>query len=231
MARQGRAKSNGAQRRDRSEEVVKAAIKVFNEKGYASASIQDVADAVGVLKGSLYHYIESKEELLARIFEASDRESFAMMEESRKLDVSAVERLHWFARSWSLWYLENIERAAIYVNEWKHLTGPRLKAVVKTRHEYEERVAEMIEAVKESGEASPTLDVRYACFFILTAVNGLPTWYRRRGPDPAEQIAEVYADMIVAMVCHTENAAAKPRSPRPRAKAKAKAKAKTKAKA
>jgi TetR/AcrR family transcriptional regulator, cholesterol catabolism regulator len=204
-----RAKTNGAQRRDRSEEVVKAAIKVFNEKGYASASIQDVADSVGVLKGSLYHYIESKEELLARVFEWSDRESFALMEESRKLDVTAVERLHWFARSWSLWYLENIERAAIYVNEWKHLTGTRLKKVVKTRHEYEQRVAEMIEDVKESGEASSDLDVRYACFFILTAVNGLPTWYRRRGPDPAEQIAEVYADMIVAMVCHTETAKAK----------------------
>jgi AcrR family transcriptional regulator len=209
MARQARAKSNGTQRRDRSEEVVKAAIKVFNEKGYASASIQDVADEVGVLKGSLYHYIDSKEELLARIFEWSDRESFALMEESHKLEVSAVERLHWFARSWALWYLENVERAAIYVNEWKHLTGTRLKKVVKTRHEYEQRVAEMIEDVKESGEASPDLDVRYASFFILTAVNGLPTWYRRRGPDPAEQIAEVYADMIVAMVCHTEAAKAK----------------------
>ncbi len=203
MARQGRTKNGGTERRDRSEDVVEAAIKVFNDKGYASASIQDIADAVGVLKGSLYHYIESKEELLARIFEWSDRESFAMMEESRKLDVSAVERLHWFARSWSLWYLQNIERAAIYVNEWKHLTGSRLKKVVKTRHEYEQRVAEMIEDVKEAGQASADLDVRYACFFILTAVNGLPTWYRRRGPDPAEQIAEAYADMIVAMVCHT----------------------------
>jgi hypothetical protein len=62
----------------------------------------------------------------------------------------------------------------------------------------------MIEDARDSGEASPGLDVRYASFFALTAVIGLPTWYRRRGPDPAEYIADVYADMIVAMVSHAD---------------------------
>ena len=37
-------------------------------------------------------------------------------------------------------------------------------------------------------------------FFVLTAINGLPTWYRRRGPDSAERIAESYAGLIVATV-------------------------------
>ncbi|HYC81100.1 MAG TPA: hypothetical protein VEB65_04900, partial [Solirubrobacterales bacterium] len=182
-----------------------------------------------------YHYIDSKEDLLARIFEESDAQSFALMEESRNQDLAAVERLRWFARSWSLWYLENIERAAIYVNEWKHLTGPRLKKVTAQRHEYEQRVAEMIEDVMEAGEASPDLDVRYATFFILTAINGLPTWYRRRGSDPAEHIADVYAEMIVGMVTCTAGSPAKAgtkatksvraKALRPRAKGKRKAKA------
>jgi DNA-binding transcriptional regulator YbjK len=58
-------------RRNRSDEILQAAIEIFHQKGYAAASIQDVADTVGVLKGSLYHYIDSKEDLLARIFEGS----------------------------------------------------------------------------------------------------------------------------------------------------------------
>lgn len=196
---------NGGGRRNRGAEVTAAAIKIFNEKGYAGAAIQDVADQVGVLKGSLYHYIDSKEDLLARIFEESDEMSFSLMEESRKLDAPAVERLYRFARAWSLWYLENIERTAIYVNEWKHLTGPRLKAVIKTRREYEARVTEIIDDVKEEGEAAPDLDVRYACYFVLTAINGLPTWYRRGGPDSAEHIADTYADLIVGLVCQGED--------------------------
>jgi AcrR family transcriptional regulator len=192
-------KANGG-RRNRSVEVIEAAVEIFHDKGYSAASIQDVADRVGVLKGSLYHYINSKEDLLARIFEESDRESFALMEEMEALDVPAVDRLREFARLWSLWYLENVERASLYFNEWKHLTGERLVAVTKTRHEYEARVERMIETCKKDGAADPDLDVRYACFFILSAINGLPVWYRRGGPDSAEHIAEVYADMIVATV-------------------------------
>jgi AcrR family transcriptional regulator len=188
-------------RRNRDEEVLAAAIEIFHDKGYASASIQDVADRVGVLKGSLYHYIDSKEELLARIFEESDTQSFALMERVQELDIPAVERLREFARQWSLWYLENVERASLYFNEWKHLSGKRLTRVIAKRHEYEARVAAIIEDVKRDGDADPELDTRYACFFLLSAINGLPVWYKRRGRDNAEHIAEAYANMTVAMVC------------------------------
>jgi AcrR family transcriptional regulator len=194
--------ANGG-RRNRADEVLQAAIEIFHDKGYATASIQDVADSVGVLKGSLYHYIDSKEDLLARIFEGSDEQSFTLMEEVRAMDISAVERLREFARRWSLWYLTNVERASLYFNEWKHLNGKRLAGVLAKRHEYEAWVAGMIEDVKREGDADPGLDTRYACFFILSAINGLPVWYRRRGPDSAEEIAERYAEMIVATVCDT----------------------------
>jgi TetR/AcrR family transcriptional regulator, cholesterol catabolism regulator len=196
-------KSANGGRRNRSDEVLQAAVEIFHDKGYATTSIQDVADRVGVLKGSLYHYIDSKEDLLARIFEESDRQSFALMEEMEALDVNAIQRLREFARLWSLWYLQNIERASLYFNEWKHLTGERLTHVTAQRHEYETRVAKMIDDCKREGAVDPKLDTRYACFFILSAINGLPVWYRRRGSDPAEHIAEVYADMIVGMVQNT----------------------------
>src|SRR5438128_12273892 len=54
---------------DRGEEVYSAALRLFREKGYHATSMQDIAAAVGLYKGSLYHYIGSKEELLARVFE------------------------------------------------------------------------------------------------------------------------------------------------------------------
>ena len=54
-------------RSPREQQILDAAAVVFYEKGYAAASIQDVADAVGILKGSLYYYIDSKEDLLFEI--------------------------------------------------------------------------------------------------------------------------------------------------------------------
>jgi AcrR family transcriptional regulator len=193
-------RSRQGTRRNRDEEVLAAAIDIFHGKGYASASIQDVADRVGVLKGSLYHYIDSKEELLARIFEESDVQSFELMGNVQALDIPAIDRLREFARQWSLWYLENVERASLYFNEWKHLTGKRRTRVIGKRHEYEARVESMIDEVKRDGEADPNLDTRFACFFLLSAINGLPVWYKRRGRDNAEHIAEAYADMTVAMI-------------------------------
>jgi AcrR family transcriptional regulator len=188
------------QRRNRRQDVLEAAVRVFHQKGYASASIQDVADEVGVLKGSLYHYIDSKEDLLARIFEDSAGHFTAMLEEASGLDERPVERLRSFAYACSLWYLRNIERMAIYVTEWKHLTGKRRKEVVLIREDYERRLTNLIGEVVAAGEATPELDVNFATYFIFGALNGLPAWYRRRGPDPAERIAEAYAALIIATV-------------------------------
>ena len=187
-------------RRNRGQDVIEAAIRVFHKKGYASASIQDVAEEVGVLKGSLYHYIDSKEDLLARIFEDSAGHFMEMLDEASGLDERPVERLRSFGRNCSLWYLKNIERVAIYATEWKHLTGKRRKEVVKIREAYEQRLAGLIGEVKEAGEAAPDLDVNFATYYIFGALNGLPDWYRRRGPDPAEKIADAYADQIVNTV-------------------------------
>lgn len=192
--------AGGRQRRNRRQEVLEAAIRVFHKKGYASASIQDVAEEVGVLKGSLYHYIDSKEDLLARIFEDSAGHFMEMLDEASGLDERPVERLRSFGRSCCLWYLQNIERVGIYAIEWKHLTGKRRKEVVAIRETYEGRLAGLIEEVKEAGEAAPDLDVNFATYFIFGALNGLPDWYRRRGPDPAEKIADAYANQIVNIV-------------------------------
>jgi AcrR family transcriptional regulator len=218
MATEIRKSGAPIERRNRGEEVLKAAIQIFYDKGYASSSIQDVAASVGVLKGSLYHYIDSKEDLLARIFEGSDEDSVELMNRVRAIDAPAVERLREFARLWSLWYLNNLERASLYFNQWKHLTGERLERIVAKRHEYEQWVAGMIDEVKSQGDADPDLDTRYACFFILSAINGLPVWYRRGRGDSAEHISEVYADIIVAMVCGTPGRKRQPKAKPPASK-------------
>src|ERR1700742_4859609 len=132
------------QRRNRSQDVLEAAVRVFHKKGYASASIQDIADEVGVLKGSLYHYIDSKEDLLARLFEDSAEHFLAMLDEPGGPNAPPVERLSRFAYACSYWYLQNIERVTIYANEWKHLTGKRLKLVVGIREDYEGRLGELV---------------------------------------------------------------------------------------
>src|ERR1700679_3195574 len=90
--------SNGApatpkgRRRDR--EVLRAATTVFYERGYASATVQDVADALGMLKGSLYYYIDSKEDLLYRLLlEIHDGVDEVLAEVEAAEGLSGIEKL------------------------------------------------------------------------------------------------------------------------------------------
>src|SRR5438132_12993222 len=105
-------------RRNRDSEVLQAAIKVFFEKGYAAASVQDVADVVGVLKGSLYHYISSKEDLLLRIFDGSHTQAVQIMEALASRNLPPRQWLESYLNEIVHWYLANIERVSLYFNEW-----------------------------------------------------------------------------------------------------------------
>ncbi len=187
-------------RQNRREDVLDAATQVFHDKGYAAASIQDVAERVGVLKGSLYHYIDSKEDLLSHVFENSDEQSLAIMVAVTEMEAPALEKLRRFVYEWALWHLSNLERASVYFREWRHLDGKRQGAVRAKRREYESFLIGLLEATVAEGKAGECLDPRYVCFFTLSALNGLPSWYRAEGPDSAEYIADAYAEMVVGMV-------------------------------
>jgi AcrR family transcriptional regulator len=200
------------ERRNREQEVLEAAIDLFFRKGYASASIQDVADQVGVLKGSLYYYIDSKEDLLFRIFQESHRQASEIVAEARALEASPLDRLRFYLERYVRWYLENVERVSLYFSELRHLTGERAATVRDQRDLYDGFVRDCIEGAKRDGVLAADVDVRYMTFFLLGAVNEVPTWYRRHGKDAPEQIAAEYADIALGALRGYERS----RAPAPR---------------
>jgi len=187
-------------RRNRQREVVQAAVEVFWRKGYASASLQEVADVVGVLKGSLYHYIASKEDLLEAIVDDVQEQCDAIVDEVAALPVGAVERLAIYLERHALWCLSHRHQATVFVREWQHLTGDRLARVVEARRAFDHRVRALIQdAQAERGIAAP-VPVSYASRFALAAVNAAPEWWDDRGPDTREHTAAIYARLTTAML-------------------------------
>jgi TetR/AcrR family transcriptional regulator, cholesterol catabolism regulator len=185
-------------RRNREEEVIQAAIDVFWQKGYSAASIQDVADRVGVLKGSLYHYIDSKEDLLFQIFNESHSQGSELIEEIGALDATAIVRLTIYLERYLLWYLENLERVSLYLSEWRHLAGERRKRVLEQRRMYEDFIVGLIREAQAQGDVRADLNPKHACFFLLGAVNAVPSWYRRNGKDRPADIASSYGQLILS---------------------------------
>jgi AcrR family transcriptional regulator len=188
------------ERRNREHEVLDAAVEVFWRKGYSAASVQEVADAVGVLKGSLYHYISSKEELLFRIFEKSHRDSIAIMDAVEALDVGPLEQLHEYVRRFVTYYAENIKRVDLYFREWRFIEGELAAEVRQRRRLYDDFIRTLLQKAIDAGDLPPTTDVRVTTYYVIAAINGLPNWYRPEGPLTAAEVAERYADLTLAAV-------------------------------
>jgi AcrR family transcriptional regulator len=184
-------------RRNREAEVHEAAIRVFCAKGYAAASIQDVANEVGVLKGSLYHYIDSKEDLLTRIFDDAHTQAMRIIDDVSRMEAPPLERLREFFARHVTWYLAHVEHATVFFREWRFLTGERRAIVAARRDGYEEFLRTLIVDCQKSGDVDPGLNVKYALFFVLGAVNAVPEWYRRTGNDSPAEIAAEYADLTI----------------------------------
>jgi len=177
--------------------VLKAAIKVFWRNGYADASVQDLADEVGVLKGSLYYYIDSKEDLLMRVFDLAHEQATQIMDHAARLDVPPLERIRAYFERHVRWYLDNPEHAGIIFREWRSLTGERYETVRRRRKGYEKFIEGMIDDCRATGDLAPHVDARHLLFFILSATNAAPDWYRHDGADEPAEIAAAYADLTV----------------------------------
>ena len=207
-------KSGVGDRRNRDPELIAAAITVFSEKGYAAASLQDVADIVGVLKGSLYHYISSKEELLARICVESHAQASTIMAEALDSADDPLDQLRSFLERIALWYLNNIERVSVYFNEGKWLTGERQAEVRAQGREFHSFVRTLIDKARSGDRVRADVDPRVAAQLVIGSLNSVSTWYRPDGLYSPEEIATAFTDMSLASLSGAVPGAL-PRSHRP----------------
>ena len=137
-------------------EVLEAAVKIFYERGYSDATVQDVSDELGILKGSLYHYIETKEDLLFRVVEEVHADVERIVEETVELQgVNALERLGAYVREIVKYNLRNLKRISIYYHDMDRLSPERYAAMRQRRRDHADFVARLIGEAQEAGLATP----------------------------------------------------------------------------
>jgi AcrR family transcriptional regulator len=182
-------------RRDR--QILEAAAQIFHERGYADTSVQDVANAVGLLKGSLYYYIESKEDLLFRVLQDVHAQAKQILDVVPAMDVPPLERLAAYVRGHVEFNLRNIEKVAVYYHDFEQLSPERREEIVATRKRYEEFVIELIEEAQKAGDVDPDLDAHVATYSVLGMLNWVYTWYRPGGKVSISDFADLVAEIVV----------------------------------
>lgn len=170
-------------------------MRLFQQKGFHATSVQDLADAVGLQKGSLYHYINSKEELLLRIFDLATASLAGRLEEIARGPGSARQKLTQAIRSHVAVLTENLGMVTIFVREVHALAGEHLERVRAGRKRYTALFERILEEGVAGGEFRP-LDVKITALAILGLCDSLHRWYSPSGRLHSAEIADAFADMV-----------------------------------
>jgi TetR/AcrR family transcriptional regulator, cholesterol catabolism regulator len=181
----------------RRRELTREAARLFAQKGYHGTSIGDIAEALGVQKGSLYAHIASKEDLLYETMrEGAD--AFHAALDAIPEDLPAVEKIRLALRGHLRVVAEQLDVATVFVQEWRYLEGERRDEIVAERRRYEERIRELFREGRELSELRADLDESAAALLLLSAANWAYTWLRP-GRDTDELADRFFALLVDGM--------------------------------
>jgi AcrR family transcriptional regulator len=191
-------KTDGPPRKD---QILAAAERLFREKGYLAASVREIGEAVGVRGASLYHHIGGKEELLWAIASRAADEFFAALAPVAAMDGDAPLKLRRAIAAHVGVITRNLDGAAVYFSEWRHLDEARRRQYVQRRDQYEGFFRDILwQGVREGHFAA--VDVKFAARMVLSALNWTHQWYRPDGPMRPPEISATLADYLLNGLSH-----------------------------
>ena len=184
----------GARRR----EIDEVASELFHANGYAATSVRDIARALDIQGASLYAHVASKEDVLWSIV---DRAATAFEDAAERAiaDTTSddpVERLAAIVEAHVETITADPERSSVFVTEWRHLSQGRRAEIGTRRDAYERRLRDLIADGLAVG-AFAAVDPAVAATFLLTALNGIATWYRPDGRLSGDRIADHYVELAL----------------------------------
>jgi len=174
---------------ERLAEIYRTAAQIILRKGYDATSINDIANALGMTKAGLYHYINGKKELLFDIM------NFGLDELDEEVATPAgeiaepAERLRFIIASHAQLVTRGQGAITILVDEITALTPAQNRIITRRKREYFNRLRELLNTLKAEGKLQD-VDTTAATFSLLGMISWLSRWFRQNGALTQEQVAE-----------------------------------------
>jgi len=181
----------------RRREVIATAARLFAERGYQETSMQDLTEATGLAAGGLYHYIESKDQLL---FSICDDLMEPLLERAREIvatDAPPEQQLRDLLRAWLAQIATHRDHMLVFAQE-RHVIErePQWRRIRAQRRAFEQLLGDVL----ARGEADGTMafpDRAFAQLALLGMVNYTPQWLNPRGRLSPEEIADGYCELLL----------------------------------
>jgi TetR/AcrR family transcriptional regulator, cholesterol catabolism regulator len=195
--------------RKRRAEVLDIAARVFHEQGYEATSIQDLADELGVLKGSVYYYISGKEDLLFELLEEVHKAALSAVLEAVERDGDPLQKIHAFVETLSRFNADNQQRMGILLHDFRSLSEERRREIVRERDRYDRMLRKLIIEGQEQGVVCADIDPKLSVLAVMGMINTIYQWFRPGGRQRSDTIGASYADLVTrALACDPESHAA-----------------------
>ena len=183
--------------KQRLREICRVAARVFYEKGYDGASMQDIAKAVGLTKAGLYHHVGSKDRLLFEIMNYG----MDILDETVLQKVKDIQDPREKLRQTIIGHIDLIVRArdqeiTVILHENRSLKGALRKKINARKRDYIHYLEGLIAQVQELSGRSPLLSPPLAAFALLGMVNWLYQWFRPEGPTKQTELTQTYVDFF-----------------------------------
>lgn len=179
------------------QEIISVAARLFKEKGYRATTLEDIAAAVGMLKGSLYYYIRSKEELLYLVVRDPIRQAYNKLEEIVQADAPVCTKIRQAIANHMTLFHQHYPHIAVYLHDYHHLMGKLQDNVIETPKHYQRLWAALLQQGIDAGELRQDLDVKVAGYAVLGMCNWVYRWYNPSGKLAAEEVAEVFSKLVL----------------------------------
>jgi len=180
------------------DDIVAAAAKVFRTKGYHAATVRDIAEEVGILKGSLYHHFESKEALLYLVVKEPIAQLYRTIAAIADADLAPTEKL----RRAILAHLEAFDRhyphLFVYLREREAVKRRFREMIGFSPKDYERCWQQILREGVENGEFRPELDIQVTSYGLLGMLNWAYKWYDPQGRLSIGEVADQFTALALA---------------------------------
>jgi len=191
-------KSRATPAPERRAELLATAAGVFAAQGYNATTVRRIADAAGMLAGSLYYHFDSKESMIDEILSTFLNELCEGYDAVLAAGLGPRETIEALVRESFREIDRHQDAVAIYLKEARHLAAqPRFQYLDDSREKFEKVWLGTLERGVADGTFRPDLDIRLTHRFVRDTVWVAASWYRPGGRHSPEEIARQYLSMVL----------------------------------
>ena len=188
----------GAAPATRREELLGIAADLFAERGYKFTTVRDIADAAGILSGSLYHHFDSKEAMVDELLDSFQQQLWAEYDEIAASDRGPRAKLEAVVRASFKAIDQHHSEVSIFQSDAAYLaTFERFAYLQERNFRFRELWTGLLRAGTEAGELRSDLDVELVYRFLRDTVWVAVRWYRPGGELGPDQVADQYLSILL----------------------------------